>query len=368
MERTPRIWDMDFPFPVPDIKGYKSPECVQSDPAETCLENEVPIQASPELSLHIMYKIQYKNEFTKDVVYTKESTKPIVLRSNLESSGAPVLEFITDVYTTDTYTARFYPSFGEKDEKDADPSLNVVRTDRSYLKINSPAIINALRSIVKYYPEQDFSRSSIWINEPFAVLFHYEKELADFRDQYAPSRTQTENERCERTKNTYGHLSVLQEFLQGRIGTSVESEKLRHKRGFATFEMLWLLLKPGVTVFCDTASDGNYSAYIVRSLRGGVTKGHPYPLQIDLWNLNYDGETIGSSSWSIAQQPFNGEKEIETLQVFPCEFWKASKSKKVEDLKKDLEERGKMFFKLTSRRCMSYNGLTTTFPKFHVGT
>lgn len=68
-----------------------------------------------------------------------------------------------------------------------------------------------------------------------------------------------------------------------------------------------------------------------------MIKDHPYPLRISLWYRDYDGETIKSASWSILQQAFNGEKEIKTLGVFPREIWKASKSEKVEDLKRDLE-------------------------------
>lgn len=362
METTPQVSESsgNLAPQSSDLKGAIFAEPIQAESTETCFSNAVPINESPKLSPHTVYKIQYKSIETRDVIFIKEDTKPITFQSESESeSGSPVLEFITDVYiSTDSV---------KKHEKDAGSSVHVLSANRPYLKINSPAIINALQSVVKYYPGYDFSQSSICINEPFAILVHHEKELADFRDQYSPNRIQKEDEHCERTKNTYEHLSVLQEFLRGRIGASVEREKLRHERGFASFEMLWLLLKPGITVY-NAGLDGSYEAKVVESLSGGIQNGRPYPLQVDFWGLDYDGETIGRAEDVSTLQPFNGEKEIKTLLVFPCKFWNASKSENVKDLQKDLEERGKMFFKLTSRRCMSYNGLSASFPRHHVGT
>ncbi|KAL9614466.1 MAG: hypothetical protein Q9167_001069 [Letrouitia subvulpina] len=360
IEVAPQISPLfqDSSLQSPDFKKDEFAKSIQADYAKTCPENGALTPVPAELSPHIVYKIQYRHDVTREVVFASEDTKPVVFQSLLGSSGAPILEHITDVYTT--------AKAAEINQKDANSPPKVLSAEKSYLKINSPAIINALQSVVNYYPEQDFSGDSICLDEPFAVLVHHEKELAAFRDLHAPDRLQTENERCEREKHTYEHLGVLQEFMQGRLGALVENERLRNKRGFASFEMLWLLLKPGVTVYGDTSLDGIPDAYVVQSQSGGVIHGRQYPLRVNLWYLDYDGITIGTRSRSISQQPFNGEKEITALEVFPCEFWKASKAEGVvEDLRHHLEERGKAFFKMTSRRCMSYNGLTTTFPKHH---
>ena len=67
---------------------------------------------------------------------------------------------------------------------------------------------------------------------------------------------------------------------------------------------------------------------------------------------------------------YDGEKEIRTLTVFPCKFWKeeSKEEPKTKPLKQKLEERGKMFFKLAQRQCMDYDGTTRSWPKKHVST
>ena len=354
------IPDEDLAFRSTDLMEDNVEEPIQAQPARTCFEKGAPAAAPPISSPRMVYKLQYKNDITKEVVYTQEDGEPIVYQSRLKSSGVPIIEHITEVYTTAKSV--------EEGHDVTHPSLDVLRAGRPYLKINSLAIINALQSVVEYYPQSNLSGSSVYLSEPFAILTYYEKELAVFRDEHAPTQGQSDIERCERENNTYEHLSVLQNFMQRRQKASVENERLRYKRGFATFDMLWLLLRPGTTVYCDTLGDGKLDAYVVQGLTGGITDGRTFTWTIDLWYLDYNGEFIGKRGFTAFQQSFGGEREVMSLEVFPCEFWKAKKSGEgIQDLKKHLEERGRMFYKLASRRCMSYNGFTSTFPQHHVG-
>lgn len=311
---------------------------------------------------HLVYRLQYRNVYTFGIVYTREHEEPIVI----ESKGGkgpkqlPALELITDVETSATV---------EGNEQLKDPPHNLLRVGKAELKINSPAIINALQKVVEYYPQLDFSGESISVTEPFEVLIHHENELASLRENYAPGKIRSESEHCDREKNTYEHLAVLQNLLKQRVGLSVETERTRHKRGFATFNMLWMLFKPGTTVYCDTWSDGKYNAYVIQSVSGGVADDRTNSLAIEMWYLDFDGTRIGKRGFTKNQAPFNGEKRISALEVFPCEFWEDNSTEKaVKSLRESLEERGKMFLKLTSRRCMSFDGLTSTVPRRHVGT
>lgn len=336
---------------------HANSESVGSGTSETSFDDgksmNTPLGHNPQ----IVYKVQYKNDISEQIVYTRESEGPVVVESN-GSKRLPVLELITNVHTNAAL---------EKDEQLKEPPQTVLSVERPYLKINSSAIINALQKVVEYYPEQDFSGESIEVSEPFNVLIHHESELAAFRETHAPGKIWSEHEYCAREKNTYEHLGILQNFLKQRVGVSVETEKLRYKRGFATFDMLWMLLKPGITVYCDTYGDGRYDAYVIESVRGDEAEGPTSILRIDMWYLNFDGKRIGRRGLTDYQKRFNDEKRISTLEVFPCEFWEdKSAEKNVKRLRESLEERGRMFFKLTSRRCMSYDGLTVWHPKRHV--
>ena len=327
--------------------------------SEASLDDEKSIETSPTQSPGLVYKVQYRNDLYDEIVYTRESEEPIVVGIKARPpEQLPALELITDVHTSVPF---------QNGEQLEEPPQFVLRVENAVLKINSPAIINALQKAVDYYPDQDFSGDSVSIPEPFALLIHHQSELASFRETCAPGKVRSEPELCEREENTYEHLGVLQKFLEQRVGDSVRTESLRHEKGFATFDMLWMLFKPGTTVYADTYFDGNYDAYVIHSVFGGADSSPTSPLVIKMWYLDFDGQRIGRSSHSRSQSPYNGEMRISALQVFPCEFWEDKPTERYpKDLKKSLIERGKLFLKLTSRRCMYYDGLTSSSPRRHV--
>ena len=342
---------------IPDRVGSASNELVNSVSSHALLDDGESVKAPLGSKPHLVYKVQYRNVLSEQIVYTRESEGPTVIESKV-SREAPALELITDVTTNAAL---------EGIEQLKEPPHTVLSVRNAVLKINSPAIINALQKVVEYYPDLDFSGEAIWVPEPFHVLIHHESELASFRDKYAPGKTRPESEYCERERDTYEHLAVLQDFLEQRVGLSVKTERLRHKRGFATFDILWMLLKPGITVYCDPWLEGKYNAYVIHSVTGGVVEGRTGPLEIDLWYLDCNGSLIGKREQKTVQFSFHGERKISALSVVPCEFWEdQSTETAVKGLKENLEERGKMFFKLTSRRCMNYDGMTVTVPRSYV--
>ncbi|KAL9594654.1 MAG: hypothetical protein Q9219_006915 [cf. Caloplaca sp. 3 TL-2023] len=344
---------------IPNLGQYASDQSLESEPSEASFNGqdsiEVPLKREP----RIVYKVQYKNIASEQIVYTIEDHEPI----SADKRGPktlPILELITDLQTSTTL---------EKAKELQYPPQVVASARNIYLKINSPAIINALQQVVEYYPGQDFSGTSVTVPEPFAVLVHHESELASFREMYGPdgNRSQT-GDCCEREKNTYEHLAVLDDFLKQRVGVSVETERQRYERGFATFDMLWMLLRPGITVYCDSFDNGNYNAYVIESVtKPEADDTNPNPLlDIAMWCLDFNGESIGRRGFTTAQKPFNGEQKISTLEVVPCEFWEERPAEIASRyLREHLEQRGKMFLKLTSRRCMNYDGLTISYPRRH---
>lgn len=70
--------------------------------------------------------------------------------------------------------------------------------------------------------------------------------------------------------------------MKERLGLSVETKRQRHKREFATFEMLWLLLKIGIDIYHDTDYDGNLNAYVIKSVSGGMLLGKLSTLFIEI--------------------------------------------------------------------------------------
>ena len=306
----------------------------------------------------VLYKVQYLDE-DEDVVFSKESSEPMEVQNTLSTLGKPVIEVITNVQVLGPY------KHSNSDKEEPRTAISILNT---MLKINSPAIIKALQSVTEYYPSQSDSEDSYTFPEPYAALIHHEEELKAYQDGFHPNAVKPKDELCQRNANAYEHLSILQNVLSERSGTAVKAERQRHARGVATFEMLWLLFRPGTTVYVNTAADGKYDAYVVRSVSSSISRGRPTRLNINVWHMNYDGNKVGRCRRFVDQPPYDGEKEITSLNVVPCEFWK-EKSKEGEEtrpLKQKLEERGKTFFKLAKRQCMDYDGFTFTWPKKHV--
>ncbi|KAL8859319.1 MAG: hypothetical protein Q9178_004257 [Gyalolechia marmorata] len=344
---------LEIADPVP----HAGKESVEPKSSEAPVGDENSTKAPLKHNPHIVYKVRYRNVISEQIVYTRESEGQIAIGSQ-GPEQLPVLELITDVHTNATL---------QDGQQLKDTPQSVVHVGKPSLKINSPAIINALQKVVVYYPGQNFSGDSISVSEPFAVLIHHESELASFREKYAPNNIQSQTEYCEREKNTYEHLAILQNFLKQRVGASIAAEKQRYKDGFATFDMLWLLLRPGTTVYGQNEYSASYNAYVLESVASSAAEDPTSSLVIEAWYLDFDGFRIGRRSLGARQKSFNGEKRISALEAFPCEYWEDKKTDTtVKGLRETLEERGKLFFELTSRRCMNYDGLTSSWPRNYV--
>ena len=335
---------------ISDPMKHANNEFLKAGSTEASLDNRNTSESSSQSNPHLLYKVRYRTWTGDRVLYTCEDDKPIVI-GNIESKQRPALELIQEILT------HAKSEMGEK-LNESPSGIDIIK--KPFLRINSPAIINALQKMVHYCPDLYFSGDSVDIPEPFSVLIHHESELASFREAHAPGRTLSKRDKCERAKYTYEHLGALQDFLKQKVGSSVEAERLRHKNGFATFDMLWLLLKPGATIYCDTHYDGRYDAYVVQAIkRPNEELGNSLQVEVETWNLDFGGSIIVRRMRKFAEARFEGEKKISTLRMFPCEFWEGSATKKSPtDHRKSLEERGRMFFKLTSKCCMNYEGLT----------
>ena len=94
------------------------------------------------------------------------------------------------------------------------------------------------------------------MSEPYAALIHHEEEVKAYRNRFHLNAINPKDELCERNVNVYEHLGILQDVLFQRSGKAVEAERQCHARGVATFEMLWLLFRPGTDVYHDNHDDG----------------------------------------------------------------------------------------------------------------
>ncbi|KAI9774037.1 MAG: hypothetical protein M1839_001922 [Geoglossum umbratile] len=311
--------------------------------------------------LPILYRIEYE-DLDGVVRPGKEDQEPIEVEISPRAE-LPVLEVVT------TIVAKIKDKKNKSDDKEEKPEYEVRSVKGTVLNIHSTALVYAFRKIVDYWPGQSFSGTSITVPEPFSILVYYREKLVEWVDKLACDDHEGKYSREE----AFEHVEILEGFLDRKYKSELKLERERHSGNVpvATFEYLWLLFIPGTVVYAsDEDSNGNLSAFIVKSVTGGRRTGpstEPSPYEITLWNLDFDGRYVGRSRRTVELIPYDGEREISDLAVFPEKFHVRDEEFKTKfgdrTLKEVLIERGKAFYDLTRRSYKGYKGETISLPK-----
>jgi hypothetical protein len=236
--------------------------------------------------------------------------------------------------------------------------------NKPFIEIMSPAVLEALRSVVEYYPGENLVTRSIRVYWPYPMLTHHDEALEQYQKKFEePNCTKPD---CS-GQYASEHIGIIREFVHKSTGVSIAEELKRHERGFASFEMLWLLYKPGDDVLWDRFTYGEYEPWVIRTIDWVVTDGTIQSYSITLWNMNVDSVFIGPCNTTFFISPFSGEREISSLRMFPFNCLKKdNKGRSPEEVKNSLIERGKVFFKLRTKGCWDFRGHTTFFPRHSV--
>jgi hypothetical protein len=315
-------------------------------------ENKLFTSSGP-LPKGVRYRVEYRHESSGKVVHSIETDRLDL--EPMDTGTGKIFDIVTTFSTTDE---EFKPN---KDSEEPDKRSNPRVTDtRKTVKmhIHSPAIIHALRSVVKYYPGQDLLGEVIVIPEPFAILVHHEKELNEYKERCRPSG-QT-HPVCPKERAAYHEINMLQEFLEHAIMPAVRLERERNKNNMETFDMSWLRLKPGTTMkYRFNGAGGAWVAAVieyVRSRNFGV-------MDVGYWSLDYQGTYLGQCKDKMEMARFEGEREIRDDEIIEDSAFEEPFDESV----KDFIERGEKFFNLLSTKCQYYSGTTYQTPKRKVG-
>ncbi|KAI9767230.1 MAG: hypothetical protein M1840_005830 [Geoglossum simile] len=212
------------------------------------------------------------------------------------------------------------------------------------LEIKSRLIKKALRKVIKFYPGQPVDTTEVIFNDPPKPLFHYRKELEDYKHTKADDETKK-------------HLDLMFKFVDSLIGAQGQRFKDLTKIGLISFPLIWMLFKPGDTVY--TEKDGHPQALMVSQIeptRNIVGKSW----QLTCIGTGYDGLNFGKVIEYIKINQFEDTREVTSLKVYPLKYHPEEHKVRVQ-----LLERGKRFFELRGRQHMSYKGtahvLTTRY-------
>lgn len=233
------------------------------------------------------------------------------------------------------------------------PSPTINSVPFYFLRIYSPAIVNALQSVVTYYPGQHLLESVINISWPYPILVHHYEELREFK---AICETKKPKELCVRERHASEHIGILLRFLDDNIMERVREEEARYAKGCFTFESLWLVYKPGRTVI-QKDDHGVWSPFVVSSISGGTFHNPPGQWVVQGWNMVFEGEVFGRTRCTLNIGRFDGEKDWREDARF------VDDRDNIED--DDLEEiirDGETYWRLLRKQCRHYKGKTMKFP------
>lgn len=302
---------------------------------------------SSQCQARIRYRTELRHRVTGDLIHRTDSDKP--QQRELETQdNQPIFELITR-----------YETGGSKLEQDREalkePSAgqNLDSAPSYSLRIYSPAILNALRSVVQYYPSQDLSGSNIEVKWPYAILVHHYDALQQFK---ANCVAKDPDELCAREKDAYAHITQLLNFLDENIMERVRAEEERVEEGFHTFENLWIIFKPGSTaVFRNLHSE--WKAMVISHVIGGIYQTLATPWKVIGWHLEFDGKYLGRRSYEMNIYPFDGEISWKGDKIFIHD------RDRIEDEEAEkLISFGRMYCDLLMKQCRQHTGKSVIHP------
>lgn len=303
----------------------------------------------------IKYTVEYMSRVSEQTVASEDYKGEA---NALEEP--PVMEYV-EVRLTNEAIAPGSATGGAEKKKYHEHSKG-----HSYIRILSPAVNEALRCVVDYYPSVHLSGTNIKVLEPFEILVFYERELTEYRNRLDNGPPEEESGHCA---NRYAskHIGIVQDFVRKRVQIDVEAERERHSRGFATFDMLWLLYKPGSDCYYDASDIGEHEPYVVKDVKHSLVNGAANSYELTCWNIDGTSSWVGACEVSSTIQRFAGEKEIVSFCAYPCEYLRFSKDiaeGDPEKIREHFTNQGKKWYALRQKKhCYAFDGLTYTIPR-----
>ncbi|KUI58146.1 ATPase family AAA domain-containing protein 3B [Cytospora mali] len=277
----------------------------------------------------VKYVLQYKG-LAGRVVESRESDEPFVITADSDQDGdsslKPVIEIITTVSEAVNIPrlGRPHPRapppppvvyYDDRNEFNGDNGSNkfkIEKTEKTEIVVHSRYLTNAFNAVIGSYPDTNFLGKTVSIEAPYYAFMHHRDALSRYRiaqpachnDEYATITAQ--------------HIDILLSFLDRTYGDKIRDEEARHKRTppAATFDLLWLLLKPGEVIYKKVQNV--WTPFVISSISTFATKIYT----IDCWDIRVQGGRMKRCMNVFPIQAFSGEQAISTLEVVPAAFFR----------------------------------------------
>ena len=271
-------------------------------------------------------KVQRTVYFEDDSGYLQGSTLPAVLsEEQFESYQPPKKNCVLSI--------RRYVKMTEGSS--IPPNAEMIESVRGeQITIYSPLLLQAVRNVVKYWPTMAYYENlgHMTLDRPYRSIGAHRREFNDLLGSLqarliGTSVTPDDDPANEERKMTWQIIEELELLLKevDKVQQDlIVEERARHSLDppQATFEMLWMLFKPGDHVYIK--SGGAEIAGIVRYLFWQLDdepQGHgpeTYRLvELNVWHLDHDGSRINRRECTIIIPRFDGERRVLDLPLYP---------------------------------------------------
>lgn len=178
-------------------------------------------------------RYEYEDRHTRDILCRFDAEEFEQANNVVDETAKPIFDFITKYNIVRDPESKLKSPTDNNSSKSKNIPAVPYSLPEYRIDIHSPSILNAVRSVVKYYPGQDLTGDPVKVKWPYAILAHHYDELSEFRAGCAEMEATA---LCVRERDANEHVGVLLEFLDKEVMEQVNAEKERNKKGFTMFE------------------------------------------------------------------------------------------------------------------------------------
>lgn len=216
------------------------------------------------------------------------------------------------------------------------------------VRILSPRVVDTLKKLVQYYPNHSLAEKEVIFEYPYRVLVHHYEELLHVKESCrAGTSIRLKMEGIDGEfpcDKELGHqLGVLLRFIdENYYREEVKPELSLYESGHATYEKLWILLRPGSIVFAKIR--GEIAGFVVYKVKRESTTSPLDRWVVSVWSLAYTEELLTRQANEFAIHRYEGTKAIPSLEVFPERYLEDSGN-----MRQKLINRGKEYHNIICR-------------------
>ncbi|KAL8669048.1 MAG: hypothetical protein Q9168_006348 [Polycauliona sp. 1 TL-2023] len=232
--------------------------------------------------------------------------------------------------------------------------LEIASITDEFMTIHSPYLMDIMPKVVLYYPVSKSSGSnllagrSMKISKPYRMLGGVRPELKSLRESYmkdlagSDEKSEEDDENTKVKRITIKHIERLEHEIDKVLEEPMrlELDGYRQEPPVASFDMLWLLFRPGTevyTVINDETVCCRVLTPVWEKLETRVT------MELRMWFLDFNGTHVDRRRHTVRFDSFEGKREILSLEAYPKTYWKD------ETLPQRMIDRGKKYMTFLQR-------------------